>query len=169
MKTQLIAFGLLAASPAAAEVTASSDTSFTVTHKVTIAAPVAKVWTTLVTPSAWWSGDHTWSGSSANLSLDPRAGGCWCEKMGEGGAEHMRVLFVAPREMLRMAGGLGPLQAMPVNAVMTVVLMPGADFKSTVVVLTYAVAGAAGLGGIAGPVDGVLGEQVAGLKSAAER
>ena len=81
----------------------------------------------------------------------------------------MRVLFVAPREMLRMAGGLGPLQAMPVNAVMTVVLMPGADFKSTVVVLTYAVAGAPGLGGIAGPVDGVLGEQVAGLKSAAER
>ena len=41
LKTQLIAFGLLAASPAAAEVTASSDTSFTVTHKVTIAAPVA--------------------------------------------------------------------------------------------------------------------------------
>ncbi|MBB4840962.1 uncharacterized protein YndB with AHSA1/START domain [Sphingomonas kyeonggiensis] len=166
----LVALALVAASPAAAEVTASTETSFTVTEKVTVAAPAAKVWATLVAPSLWWNKDHTWSGSAANLSLDPRPGGCWCEKLPKGGGvEHMRVVYAAPGEMLRLTGGLGPLQAMPASAVMTVTLTPGADGKSTAVTFEYAVAGAPGLGRIAAPVDGVLAAQVAGLKAAAER
>ncbi|WP_342250087.1 SRPBCC family protein [Sphingomonas sp. OTU376] len=166
----LVALALVAASPAAAEVTASTETSFTVTEKLTVAAPAAKVWATLVAPSLWWNKDHTWSGSAANLSLDPRPGGCWCEKLPKGGGvEHMRVVYAAPGEMLRLSGGLGPLQAMPASAVMTVTLTPGADGKSTAVVFTYAVAGAPGLGRIAAPVDGVLAGQVAGLKAAAEK
>lgn len=170
MKTLLIASALLAASPAAAEVTASTETSFTVTEKVTVAAPAARVWATLIAPSAWWSSDHTWSGSAANLTLDPRAGGCWCEKLPEGGSvEHMRVVFFQPDKMLRMTGGLGPLQSFPASAVMTVTLAPAADRKSTAVTVEYAVAGAPGLGQIAAPVDGVLGAQVARLKAAAEK
>ncbi len=166
----LIALALLVAPPGAAEVTASTDASFTVTQKVTIAAPAAKVWATLVAPSLWWNKDHTWSGSAANLSLDPRPGGCWCERLPNGGGvEHMRVVYAAPDEMLRLTGGLGPLQAMPASAVMTVTLTPAADGKSTAVAFTYAVAGAPGLGQIAAPVGGVLGAQVAGLKAAAER
>lgn len=166
----LIALALVAASPAAAEVTASTETSFTVTEKVTVAAPPARVWATLVTPSAWWNKEHSWSGNAGNLSLDPRPGGCWCEKLPDGGGvEHMRVVFVQPNAMLRLSGGLGPLQAMPASAVMTVTLTPAADGKSTAVVFTYAVAGAPGLGQIAAPVDGVLAGQVAGLKAAAER
>jgi len=159
-----------AAAPAAAEVTASTETSFTVTEKVTVAAPAAKVWATLIAPSRWWNKEHTWSGSADNLSLDPRPGGCWCEKLAKGGGvEHMRVVYVAPGEMLRLTGGLGPLQAMPASAVMTITLTPGTDLKSTSVTFTYAVAGAPGLGQIAAPVDGVLAGQVAGLKAAAER
>lgn len=166
----LVALAFVAASPAAAEVTASTETSFTVTEKLTVAAPAAKVWATLVAPSLWWNKDHTWSGSAANLSLDPRPGGCWCEKLPKGGGvEHMRVVYAAPGEMLRLTGGLGPLQAMPASAVMTVTLTPGADGKSTAVTFEYAVAGAPGLGRIAAPVDGVLAAQVAGLKAAAER
>lgn len=166
----LIALALAAAAPAAAEVTASTETSFTVAEKVTVAAPPAKVWATLVAPSLWWNKDHTWSGSAANLSLDPRPGGCWCEKLPNGGGvEHMRVVYAAPGEMLRLSGGLGPLQAMPASAVMTVTLTPAADGKSTAVTFEYAVAGAPGLGQIAAPVDGVLAAQVAGLKAAAER
>ena len=170
MRTLSIALALLAASPAAAEVTASTEASFTVTHKVTVAATPAKVWATLIAPSAWWNKDHTWSGCAANLSLDPRAGGCWCEKLPEGGGvEHMRVVFFQPGKMLRLSGALGPLQSFPASGVVTVTLTPAADGKTTAVKVDYAVAGAPGLGKIAGPVDGVLGQQVAGLKAAAER
>ncbi|MDH4745286.1 SRPBCC domain-containing protein [Sphingomonas sp. CBMAI 2297] len=154
----------------AGEVTASTETSFTVTEKAVIAAPPARVWTVLIAPSAWWSGEHSWSGSAANLSLDPRPGGCWCEKLPDGGGvEHMRVILVRPGRMLRLSGGLGPLQAFPAGAVMTVTLDPAADGKSTTVSVEYAVAGAPGLGRIAAPVDGVLAAQVIRLKAAAER
>ncbi|MBN8811927.1 MULTISPECIES: SRPBCC domain-containing protein [unclassified Sphingomonas] len=165
-----IVLALAAAAPAAAEVAASTETSFTVVEKGAIAAPPAKVWAALVTPSAWWSGEHSWSGSAANLSLDPRPGGCWCEKLPDGGGvEHMRVIFVRPGKMLRLSGGLGPLQSFPASAVMTVTLDPAPDGKSTRVTIEYAVAGAPGLGRIAAPVDGVLAAQLAGLKAAAER
>jgi uncharacterized protein YndB with AHSA1/START domain len=166
----LIALALMVATPAVAEVTASTETSFTVTHKMTVAAPAAKVWATLIAPSAWWNSDHTWSGSASNLSLDPRPGGCWCEKLPDGGGvEHMRVVFFQPGKMLRLSGGLGPLQSFPASGVMTVTLAPAADGKSTAVTVEYAVAGAPGLGKVAAPVDGVLGMQLAGLKTAAEK
>jgi len=171
MRSALVILGLVAASPAAADVTASAETSFTLTEKVTVAAPVKKVWATLVSPASWWSGAHTWSGHAENLSLAPRPGGCWCEKLGEdGGVEHMRVVFVVPGETLRLTGGLGPLQAMPATGVLTVMLTPApGDLRSTLVVFTYAVAGAPGLGALATPVDGVLAAQVTRLKAAAER
>ncbi len=165
------AAGPAIAGPAiAGEVTASTETSFTVTEKAMIAAPSARVWAVLIAPSAWWSDEHSWSGSAANLSLDARPGGCWCEKLPDGGGvEHMRVIFVRPGRMLRLSGGLGPLQAFPAGAVMTVTLDPAADGKSTMVSVEYAVAGAPGLGRIAAPVDGVLAAQVIRLKAAAER
>ncbi|NYT40417.1 SRPBCC domain-containing protein [Sphingomonas sp. R-74633] len=166
----LIGLALTLAAPAAAEVTASTETSFTVTEKVTVAAPPEKLWAALVAPGSWWSSAHSWSGDAANLSLDPRPGGCWCEKLpGGGGVEHMRVVFVQPHKMLRLTGTLGPLQSFPASGVMTFTLTPAADGKTTALTITYAVAGAPGLGQIAAPVDGVLGEQVARLKAAAER
>ena len=46
-----------------------------------------------------------------NLSIDARPGGCFCEKLPNGGGvEHARVVYVAPREVLRLSGALGPLQ-----------------------------------------------------------
>lgn len=169
MRYASIALAVLAASPAAAEVTTSSDTSFVVTQKLNVAAPPARLWAALIAPAQWWSSEHTWSGSAANLTLDPQAGGCWCESLPGGGVEHMRVVFVQPEKMLRMRGGLGPLQAMPVGAVLTFELTPAADGRSTALSVTYAVAGASGLDKIAAPVDGVLGLQVARLKAAAEK
>lgn len=157
---------VLLAAPAAAEVKNSSDTSFAIQHKLTIAAPPAKVWETLLQPARWWDAAHSYSGSAANLSLDARPGGCWCEKTASGGVEHMRIVYLAANDTLRMTGGLGPLQAMPVTAVMTVTLKPAG--AGTELTAGYAVAGP-GLGGIAAPVDGVLGGQWARLKAAAER
>jgi len=171
MRTRsLIALALLAASPAAAEVTASADTSFTVTQKLAVAAPPAKLWATLVAPASWWNPEHSWSGDAANFSMDARAGGCFCEKLAEGGSvEHLRVLFVQPNKLLRLGGGLGPIQAMPASGVMTFALKPGADGKSTELTVTYAVAGGPGLGKIAAPADGMIAGQLARLKATAER
>ena len=163
----LVLAALACATPASAEVVQSTDTGFTVTQKLSVAAPPAKVWATLVQPSLWWQGEHTYSGDAKNLSLDPSAGGCWCEKTANGGVEHMRVVYVAAPATLRLIGGLGPLQAMPVTGVMTIELKPaGAGTEAT---LTYAVAGPGGLVPVAAPVDGVLGPQWARLKASAEK
>ena len=151
--------------PATAEVVQSSDAGFTVSQKLIVTAPAARVWATLTQPSLWWDGAHTYSGDSNNLTLDLRPGGCWCEKTPTGGVEHMRVVNIAAPAVLRMTGALGPLQAMPVTAVMTVTLK--AAGTGTEMTLTYAVAGT-GLVPLAPAVDGVLGQQVARLKKAVE-
>ena len=166
MRLSLLALSLLVATPAPAEIVRASDTNFVTQHKLTIAAPPAKVWETLIRPARWWDGAHSYSGSAANLSLDARPGGCWCEKTVSGGVEHMRVVYLAANDTLRMTGGLGPLQAMPVTAVLTITLKPagaGTEFTAS-----YSVSGP-GLAGIAAPVDGVLGGQWTRLKAAAER
>src|SRR3546814_9802807 len=39
-------------------------------------------------PGRWWNGAHSYSGSAANLRLEPVAGGCFCEALpGEEGRE----------------------------------------------------------------------------------
>ena len=157
---------LLASTPASAEVVAPSDTGFTSRHTLTVAAPPAKVWELLLRPGSWWAGSHTYSGSAANLSLDARPGGCWCEKTAGGGVEHMRVVYVAANDTLRLTGGLGPLQAMPVAGVMTITLKPAGT--GTALAIDYVVAGP-GLAGVGTAVDQVLGSQWTRLKAAAER
>lgn len=157
---------LLAAAPASAEIVAASDTGFTSRHALTVAAPPAKVWELLLHPGSWWAASHTYSGSAANLSLDARPGGCWCEKTADGGVEHMRVVYVAANDTLRMTGGLGPLQAMPVAGVMTITLKPAG--AGTALAIDYVVAGP-GLAGVGAVVDQVLGSQWTRLKAAAER
>ncbi|NIJ19472.1 uncharacterized protein YndB with AHSA1/START domain [Sphingomonas naasensis] len=166
MRACLLALPLLAAVPASAEVIASSETSFASHHVLTVAAPPAQLWATLLRPASWWDGAHSYSGNAANLSLDARPGGCWCEKTPGGGVEHMRIVYLAANDTLRMTGGLGPLQAMPVAGVMTITLKPAG--AGTTLTLDYAVAGP-GLASLAAPVDQVLGVQWTRLKAAAER
>jgi uncharacterized protein YndB with AHSA1/START domain len=165
----LVAAGFAIASPALAAVTASGPAGFTVTETAHLAAPPEQAFAALITPGRWWSSEHTYSGDAANMSLDPHAGGCWCERLpGGGSAEHLHVVYVVPGKTLRLRGALGPLQGMAADGVMTVTLSPvqgGAELK-----LSYSVWGdpAVGLPALAGPVDNVLGEQVARLKAAVE-
>jgi len=165
-KAGMAALAAAIAAPASAEVVDASDAGFTSRHVLIVTAPPAKVWDALVHPDRWWEAAHSYSGDSASLSLDPRPGGCWCEKIPGGGVEHMRVIHVDAERMLRMAGGLGPLQAMPVSGVMTVTLE--ARGAGTEIVATYSVAGPR-LAPLAAPVDKVLGAQWLRLKAAAER
>jgi uncharacterized protein YndB with AHSA1/START domain len=90
---------------------------------------------------AWWDSAHTWSGSSKNLTLEPRAGGCFCEKLKDGGSvQHARVLFAQPGQMLRLEGALGPLQDMAATGVLSYTLAP--DGPGTRITMSYRVAGA---------------------------
>lgn len=164
-----IVAGALLSAPAAAEVVAASDAGLEVRETVAIAAPPTRVWATLITPARWWDKAHTWGGDAAALSLDPRPGGCFCERLTDGGGvEHLRVIYAAPGKLLRMTGGLGPFQGDAVTGVMTIELKPAVD--GTRVVLTYRLAGQrqGGFADVAAGVDGVLAGQVARLKAAAE-
>jgi uncharacterized protein YndB with AHSA1/START domain len=171
MKTKMIAaLALLAAAGAArAEVTDAGPTGFQVRHEVVVAAPASAVWATLVTPSKWWASAHTWSGSAANLSLGAASGGCFCERLPNGGSVlHATTIHAAPGAKLVLSGALGPMQSSGATGALTFLLVEK-DGRTTVTV-TYDVGGyfRGGIDKIAGPVDGVLGQQVQGLKRAAE-
>ena len=142
---------------------------FSVIETVHIAAPPDKVYGELIQPSRWWSSQHTFSHDAANLSLDARAGGCWCEKLPNGGSvQHMTVLYVQPGEALRLHGALGPLQGLGVGGALTIELK--ASSGGTDLTATYNVGGYLkdGLASWAPPVNGVLGEQFGRLKNLLE-
>ena len=105
----------------------------------------------------------TWFGKASGLSIDPRAGGCFCERDGENEVLHMIVSFVRPGHALHMIGGLGPLQGLGLYGAMSWSFEPvGAQTK---IVHVYRVTGyyPDGLQALAPVVDGVQKLQVAGL------
>lgn len=130
----LAALALGFAVPAPAEVVARADSGFVIRHLAEVTATPENAWKALVSPADWWNAEHSFSGDAKNLSIDPRAGGCFCEVLpGEGekgwlnprgGVEHMRVVFVEQNKALRMMGGLGPLQSEGLHATLTVTLKP---------------------------------------------
>jgi uncharacterized protein YndB with AHSA1/START domain len=157
---------LLVTLPARATVIDSAANGFSVVEKTHISAPSDKIYAALVTPARWWSSKHTFSQDAANLSLDPVAGGCWCEKLANGGTvQHLVVVQAVPGKTLVTRGALGPLQGLGVEGAMTISLKPAAD--GTDLTLSYNVGGYLkdGFASWATPVDGVLSEQVARLKA----
>jgi uncharacterized protein YndB with AHSA1/START domain len=126
------------------------------------AAPAA-VYTAIGKIGEWWSSEHTYSGDARNLTLEVRAGGCFCERWAAGSVEHGRVILARANETVRFEGALGPLQDMAVSAVMTFQLAPAGE--GTRVTVTYRVGGNAshGLDKLAPIVDQVVGEQVTRL------
>jgi hypothetical protein len=160
---------LLAAGPACAEAIQVSPTGFTSQYREELKASSDEVWKALVRLPHWWNGAHTHSGQASNLSLDAQAGGCWCERWGDGqSVQHGTVVLALPGRVLRVLGNLGPLQDLPVNGVLTFAITTQ-DGKTTLR-LTYRVAGPsdAGLDKLAPAVDRVMGEQFKRLKALAE-
>ena len=152
--------------PARAAVIDSAANGFSVVEKTHISASPDKIYAALVTPARWWSSKHTFSQGAANLTLDPVAGGCWCEKLANGGTvQHLVVVQAVPAKALVMRGALGPLQGLGVEGAMTISLKPATD--GTDLSLTYNIGGYLkdGFASWAAPVDGVLGEQVTRLKA----
>jgi uncharacterized protein YndB with AHSA1/START domain len=158
---------LAVASPlrVSAAVEDEAPNGFTVSVTADIAASPDRVYETVLTPQHWWSSEHTYSHDAANLTLDARAGGCWCEALpGGASVQHMVIVNAIPGKLLRLRGALGPLQSMAVDGAMTFSLHSVGN--NTQLTLTYTVGGYSrqGFGELAKAVDSVLGEQTDRLK-----
>jgi len=151
--------GLLAA-PAFAEVKSASVTGFEVERSAIVARTPAQVYAVIGDIGSWWDPAHTYSGKAANLRLDLKAGGCFCEALANGGSvQHLVVVYADPDHGIRLQGALGPLQSQAVTGTLSWSFKPvqgGTEIKQN-----YFVSGAirGGAEAFAAPVDQVLGGQ----------
>lgn len=155
----LIVLSMLAA-PASAEVVSAGPNGFHVRQSAQLVVPPPAAFTAFSRVGSWWSGEHTYSGKAANLSMALNPGGCFCERLeGGGGIEHMRVSYVDPGKRVVFTGSLGPLLYEATAGVMDVQFERIAG--GTKVTMDYRVAGFANGGAekMAPLVDSVLAEQ----------
>ena len=108
---RMVPIALALASPREAEVVSASSNGFEVRETVNVATLLRRRLSLhSASVGSWWDPEHTYSGSAANLSLDAEPGGCFCERLPNGGGvEHMRVTYVAPGKRIVLTGSLGPL------------------------------------------------------------
>lgn len=161
--------GALAATTAHAMVTDVGANGFTLTESVHVAAPPERVYAAFIAPQQWWSSVHSFSGNARNFTLEPKAGGCWCETLPNGGSVlHMTVVNVAPGKLVRLRGALGPFQGLAVDGALSVTFVPGTG--GTDVTMVYALGGyaRAGFGDLSKAADRVLEEQLLRLKALVE-
>lgn len=168
---RIFAFALVLgfAAPARTEVVDIAANGMEIKHVVRIAAPAEKVWAALIQPAKWWGSDHTFSGSSANMTFDARIGGCWCETMPNGGGVvHMTVAHMRPPAVLVTRGSLGPFYNLATDGTLTYSL--AASAAETELTMTFRAGGYVkeGFQKWAPAVDGVLGQQMENLKTYAE-
>lgn len=165
----LAGLGPIAAAPASARVQEASERGMVMRYVAHVPVGADEAWAVLVKPAQWWDSTHTYSGDSANLSLDARPGGCFCEVLPgkdgpkaapRGGVEHMRVVYVDKGRALRMSGALGPLQADAAVATLNFQFKP--DETGTQILVEYVVGGffRGDAAKLAPMFDGVLGGQV---------
>lgn len=152
---------LAVAGAARAEVTQARPGAFQIEIPARVEASAVRLYSAIIAVERWWDPAHTWSGASANLSLNATAGGCFCERWANGSAEHGRVIMARKNELLRLYAALGPLQAQPLNAVLDFELT-AEDEETTLLKLSYRVSGGAesGLEQWASGVDQVLTGQM---------
>lgn len=169
MRFILIAFALTLSAPAAAEIVDVAANGFEIRQQVRINASPEKVWDTLIVPARWWSSDHSFSGSSANITIDPRVGGCWCEALPNGGGvRHLELTQIAPPKSLVFRGALGPFYNLAADGALSFTLATnGAETDVTVV---FRAGGYVkdGFQKWAGAVDGVFAQQIRNLKKSLE-
>ncbi|WP_157971450.1 SRPBCC family protein [Dyella sp. C9] len=171
MRTCLIALLCplaLCATGARAEVKEAGADHLLLQDHLDVRTPPDQLYATVVDIGHWWNGAHTYSGDATHLSLQPEAGGCFCERWGGYSVAHGRVIWAAPGHVLRLEAPLGPLQSMAVEAVMTFTFKPSA--QGTALEFEYRVNGssASGLDKLAAGVDAVLSEQLQRLQRYAE-
>ena len=154
---------ILAAPAAHAEIIAAASDHYELRHEADSSLSPSDLWRRLISPQEWWSPGHTYSGSSANLSLDARPGGLWLEEWEHGAVAHGQVLSITHGKQLRLNAPFGPLQGMAVETVWTITISAKGE-GSTVVFHEIANGSAASnLDQLAPAVDGVKSEAIARL------
>lgn len=170
MRIVLAAALFASAGPAAAAVEEATPSGFAVRSQAVVAATPAETWAMLGRIGLWWNKAHTYSGDAANMRLELKAGGCFCETLPAraggpaGGVEHGRVLTAMPYDMLVLDAPLGPLQTEAIVGRLRWSLRAvegGTEVTQSFVAGGYAKGGADKLAPI---VDKVLAEQLEGLK-----
>lgn len=168
--------GCLLSSTLRAEVKDASSTGFHVSHTIEVELGPEESYARFVKDfSTWYDASHSYSGEGKNLSLDFEKA-CFLEKLPDGGfVRHMEIVYHQPGKMLRLTGGLGPLQGMGVAGALTFSFEPNAkegaeetgEKHGTKVVMTYNVSGAdfLQLNHVAAPVDQVLTSQLERFQS----
>jgi uncharacterized protein YndB with AHSA1/START domain len=165
----MLAVATAVAAPAAAAVVGVGPGGFIVAREVQVAAAPERVYRSYVEDyGRWWHPSHSWSGDALNITLDARPGGCLCERWAGGAAQHMSVGYVEPGRVLRLVGGLGPLQRMGLSGTLNLNFETAGE--GTLLKLEYRVAGfdPAGFDKLAPLVDGVLGEALDRLRTFVE-
>jgi uncharacterized protein YndB with AHSA1/START domain len=144
-------------------VTATSD-HFTLKLEAETELTPDEVWARLIEPETWWLPDHSYSGDSANLSIDPVAGGLWREDWDGGSVWHGSVLRAEPGKVLVLNAPFGPLQGMAVTSVWTISL-DAQENGGTRITFDHVTNGssASGLDAIAPAVDFVKSEALKSL------
>lgn len=147
-----------------------SDHGFIVTNTISSKVTPDEMWNALVNDvDLWWPKDHSWWGKQGKFSIEPLAGGCFCEVAGQRSSVHMQISFVEPNKLLRMTGGLGPLQGMGMHGALDWVFETNEE--TTTITLTYRVSGInpEGFEQLAPIVAKVQGIQLNALKAYVER
>lgn len=162
---------VLCGADAVAEVINQTPAGFKSRNVVVVGAVPERVYAVIINEVGnWWDPEHTFSGDARNLSMENKAGGCFCERFPDGGGvQHLTIVNMVPGKMLRLRGALGPLQGAGVSGGMTWNL---ADTDgSTSITLEYSVGGymEGGLQAMAAPVDFVLNTQLLRLKNYIEQ
>jgi hypothetical protein len=153
--------------PLPAAVDSSPSDGFVVNLETTVAATPDAAYGAFVSRiGAWWDPEHTFSGKVGRMTVDARAGGCFCEALDDGGSVlHGEIVYLQPGRVVRFASQLGPLQAMPVVGVLTFTFEAAGDAAAagTRVKLEYRVHGGFTMDRVelAGLVDTVLAQQLA--------
>ncbi|MFN3214360.1 MAG: SRPBCC domain-containing protein [Henriciella sp.] len=109
---------------AQSEVVASAPDHFTLKLEAESELSPTEMWARLIEPSEWWLPDHSFSGDSNNLFLDPQAGGLWREEWESGSVWHGTVLQAQPEKTLVLSAPFGPLQGLAVTSIWTITLSP---------------------------------------------
>lgn len=155
--TTLFSTSLFSAAPAVAEVIERGADHFVLRHSTALEASSEDAWLAIADIGQWWDAAHTYSGDAANMSIQVRPGGCFCEANVNGASfEHGRVVEADPETGLRLDAPLGPLKGRATRADWSVG-WTGAN-RGLEIVMTYVVRGP-GLGAFADGVDGVMTTQ----------
>jgi uncharacterized protein YndB with AHSA1/START domain len=117
--TPIIVLALFCCASATAEVRSVNANGFSLAYSGQVSATPMQAYTAMTEIGRWWHPDHSWEGKAENLYMDMRIGGCFCEKLSNGGGvEHLHLVYFAPGKEIRLTGGLGPLQGMGMGGAM---------------------------------------------------